>query len=124
MSFPIYLDDDSGDLAIAENLLRAGEDIIRSTDVGMRGRDDHEHLEFATLRGVLITANRSHYWQLHSDWLRSGRSHAGIIIIHQGRYSVGERLRRLRRLLRERTAEEMVERVEWLRDWGEPESPS
>lgn len=120
MSFPVYLDDDSGDTAIADGLLADGVDLVRSADVGMRGRQDEEQLELATREGrVLVTANRGDFLRLHRDWMRAGRSHAGLVIIIQGQFSVGERLRRFRSLLEGRTAAQMTDAVEWLSDWGD-----
>jgi hypothetical protein len=42
----------------------------------------------------------------------------GIIVAPQQRYSVGEELRRLMRLIGGVTAEEMRERIEFLSGWG------
>jgi Tfp pilus assembly protein PilZ len=49
--------------------------------------------------------------------MKAGRHHAGIVIGSQQRYSVGEQLRRLLRLLDRNTAETMCDRVEFLSGW-------
>jgi hypothetical protein len=46
--------------------------------------------------------------------MRAGQSHAGIILAAQQRYSVGEQMRRLLRLISALTAEEMRNRIEFL----------
>ncbi|SPE55454.1 conserved hypothetical protein [Verrucomicrobia bacterium] len=46
------------------------------------------------------------------------RLYSGIIMALQQRYSVGEQMRRLLRLRNSLTAEEMVNRVEFLSAWG------
>ncbi|MBW3541675.1 MAG: hypothetical protein KY476_15510 [Planctomycetes bacterium] len=55
---------------------------------------------------------------LHTDWLNSGRSHAGIVLAPQQTYSIGEHVRRLLRLRAGRTTDEMRDRVEFLSAWG------
>jgi hypothetical protein len=47
-----------------------------------------------------------------------GRHHAGIVLIQQGRFSVGEQMRRLVRLAAARSAEDMHDHVEFLSAWG------
>jgi hypothetical protein len=49
--------------------------------------------------------------------MMSGRGHAGVIIGVQQRYSVGEQMRRLLRLIARLSAEEMRNRVEFLSNW-------
>ncbi len=49
--------------------------------------------------------------------MRLGRMHAGIIVAQQQRYSVGEELRRIMRLVGSRTAEEMTNRLEFISAW-------
>ena len=56
--------------------------------------------------------------RLYSNLMRAGQSHAGIILAVQQRYSVGEQMRRLLRLISSVTAEEMRNRIEFLSTWG------
>jgi hypothetical protein len=49
--------------------------------------------------------------------MQAGESHAGIILAVQQRYSVGEQMRRLLRLIDTLTAEEMRDRIEFLSAW-------
>jgi hypothetical protein len=53
---------------------------------------------------------------LHGEFLREGKSHAGIIVAAQGP-AIGERLRRLLKLNDSLTAEEMKDRLEFLSNW-------
>ena len=62
---------------------------------------------------VLFTHNVGDFCRLHDQFLREGKSHAGIVVAEQGA-SVGERLRRLLKLNDARTAEEMRNRLEFL----------
>jgi hypothetical protein len=49
--------------------------------------------------------------------MQAGESRAGIILAVQQRYSVGEQMRRLLRLIDTLTAEEMRDRIEFLSAW-------
>jgi hypothetical protein len=114
-----YFDDDAESKIVARGLSALGFLAVRATDSGMRGQPDEAHLSYATGRGlVLITANRGDFLRLHSEWIRDGRSHAGIIILLQQRYSPGEQVRRLERLMRALSADDMRSRVEFLSNWG------
>ena len=58
MSVRLYLDDDSGLLALISQARQEGLTVVRSDDVGMRGASDAEHLRYAAATGlVLVTCN-------------------------------------------------------------------
>ena len=54
---------------------------------------------------------------LHSKYMTSGKTHAGIILGDQQCYSVGEQMRRLLRIITLRSAEAMVNSYEFLNAW-------
>ncbi len=84
----------------------------------MIAQPDEVHLVFAAAQGcVLYSFNVGDYYQLHTAYLSEGRSHRGMILAPQQRYSVGEQMRRVLRLLATRSAEEMVNQVEFLSHW-------
>lgn len=119
MAFPLYFDDDVESRALAAALRSLGFDVERASDVGMRGRPDPEHLEHASEHGrAVFTANRGDFRRIHHQWTDEGRHHAGIIILTQQRYSVGEQIRRFAVLLSELSPEEMRDSVQYLSDWG------
>lgn len=94
-------------------------DVISATEADMLARLDPEHLDYAAREGrVLFSFNISDYCKIHAEWLSAGRNHAGLLLAVQKKYSVGEQLRRLSRLVRERSAESMRDHVEFLSDWG------
>lgn len=65
-------------------------------DAEMVTRLDEEHLEYATASGrVLHTFNVADFYELHDQFMETGREHAGLILGTQQRYRVGERMRRL-----------------------------
>lgn len=100
--------------------LRArGMDVTSAFDAGMIGRSDTAHLDYATTHGrVLYTSNLGDFHRLHTSYLLQGKTHAGIILARQQRYSVGEQARRLLRLVATKSAEEMKNNVEFLSSWG------
>ncbi len=84
----------------------------------MFNRDDRDHLVAASASGrVLYTFNLADYCILHQVWISQQRFHAGIIVAPQQRYTVGEELRRLMRLIGTVPAEEMRSRIEFLSSW-------
>ena len=110
------------DQALVRALRARGFDVLTAQEAGMIGRPDADQLAFATRLGrVLCTFNVKDFWTLHGEILAAGESHAGIILVTQQRYSVGELLRRLLRILATLSADDMIDRAEFLSAW-EPES--
>jgi hypothetical protein len=117
VSLAYYLDDDSGMRAFLREAPRHGVTVARSDDVGLRGRTDPEHLEYAASQGLaLVTANRRDFQRLHETWIEQGREHSGIFILDQ-RLSVGERIRILLFLAAVGERTDFANRFEFLDDW-------
>jgi hypothetical protein len=115
----LYLDEDAQNVRLIRALQARGVDVIAAWNVGMRQRDDEEHLLFATTQGrVLYGFNIRDFYRLHTEFLTQGRSHAGIILAMQQQYSIGEQMRRLLKLVATKSAEEMKDQVEFLSAWG------
>jgi hypothetical protein len=77
----------------------------------MRGKRDEEHLAFATASGrVLFSYDRKDDFRLHTEALRQGRHHAGIIVLSRRIYDVGTQLRAIR-------AAESDREVGGMEDW-------
>jgi len=55
---------------------------------------------------------------LHTELLAMGKTHAGIILIAQQRYTVGDQMRRILKLIAVRSAADMRDCVEFLSAWG------
>lgn len=98
----VYFDQDSADGELLEDLrIRQDIDCLTSEEAGMKRAPDDEQLRFAADAGrILITANRRDFARLHSQWMREGKHHAGIVIAEQS-MAVSERMRRIRLLLAE-----------------------
>jgi len=85
----------------------------------MINRWDDEHLATAPALGrTLFTHNTADDCVLHERWISEGNKHAGIIVAPQQRYSVGEKMRLIVRLVSQQTAEEMVGRLEFISGWA------
>jgi hypothetical protein len=118
MKIRLYFDED----AMADGLVQAlgsrGVDVETANLAGMTNRPDPDHLDYATSQGrVLYSFNIGDYLYLHSQYLKQGKNHAGIILGQQQRYSLGEQMRRLLRIIAANSAEEMVNDVEFLSAW-------
>src|SRR3954467_13030484 len=114
----LYMDEDSMEQELVQGLRARGLDAVTAQESGMIARTDADHLAFATGEGrVLCTFNVGDFWNLHVEALVGGRHHAGIILVPQQRYSVGEQLRRLLRLAAALSPAEMVDRAEFLSAW-------
>jgi len=81
-------------------------------------RKDQEHLSVASAQGrTLYSFNVGDYHEIHTEWIAAGRDHSGIILAQQKRYSSGEQIRRLLRLIGSLTGEAMRNREEFLGRW-------
>ncbi len=103
---------------VVRGLRSRGVDVLTATDAGMVAREDEDHLAFATRENrVLYSFNVADYHEIHTTWIALGRDHAGLILSHQNRYSVGEQIRRILRLIGSLSAEAMRSRVEFVGRW-------
>jgi hypothetical protein len=101
---------------VAVALRKGGCDAVSTPETGRLGETDESQLQWATeQRRILVTFNVAHFANLHTQWVRQGRHHAGIIVsTHR---PVRELLRRLSHLAGALDAEAMRDRLEFLSDW-------
>jgi hypothetical protein len=119
MQTRLYFDEDAMTDSVVQALRARNIDVLTAEAAGLRHRLDEEHLAYAAAQGrALYSFNTGDYQALHTAYLTQGMSHAGVILAQQQRYSVGEQMRRLLRLLHTVSAEEMRDRVEFLSAWG------
>jgi predicted nuclease of predicted toxin-antitoxin system len=79
----LYLDE-SVSVAFAGVLRQHGVDCLTARDVGNLGADDESQLLFATQQTrVILTHDTRDFLGLASMWVTAGRSHAGILLVHQ-----------------------------------------
>ena len=112
----IYTDEDvhSG---VVSGLIRRGLEATSTPPHGNLGRTDEEQVRYATALGaVLLTHNIQDFPRLHYEMTERGESHAGIVVARQD-FTVGEIIRRTLNLSALLSAEEMVNRLEYLSGW-------
>jgi hypothetical protein len=118
MQIRLFIDEDAMSRAVAHNLRMRGIDVTTVGEESREGLDDTVQLDFAASQDrVLYTFNVRDFYRLHTEYLTQGRGHAGIILAAQQRYSIGEQVRRLLRLIRTKSAEEMKNSIEFLSNW-------
>jgi hypothetical protein len=101
---------------IAPRLRAKGFDVISAPEVNRLGECDEAQLLWAVSeRRVLLSFNVGDFARLHSETLRAGGSHAGIIVSR--RMPIGPVVTKLMHLSRMLTAEDMVDRLEYLTNW-------
>jgi hypothetical protein len=114
----LYFDEDAMDDALARALRVRGVDVLTAFEAGMIERPDEEHLDYATSQSrVLYTFNVADFCRIHAECQSSSRPHAGIVLGRQKRYSVGEQMRRLLKLIAARSPEQMANHLEFLSAW-------
>ncbi|MCC3413155.1 MULTISPECIES: DUF5615 family PIN-like protein [unclassified Microcoleus] len=111
----LYLDEDTLRKAFVQALRENGVDVVTVSDANNLGRIDEEQLIWATEQGrVIYTFNSRDFCRLHGNLLAVGGSHSGIIVAPRQSYSVGEQLRGLLNLIGSKSAEEMMNQLEFL----------
>lgn len=110
-----FTDEDvHGELA---GILRAsGFDAVSTPEAGRLNEPDPIHLEWCQQQGrAIVSFNTRDFCALHKEWMVAGKRHSGIIVSDQR--PIGDLMRRVNRLARTLTAEEMIDRLEYLSDW-------
>ena len=104
--------------SLVRELRARGIDVTTALEEGTLGLDDVEQLEYAKSKSrVIYTFNVSDFYNLHTQYMEQGKNHSGIILIHQQQFTVGEQIRRVLRLLANKSAEDMQDNIEFLSSW-------
>lgn len=115
MRIRLYIDEDAMARALVNGLRARGFEVLTVQEAGMKGRDDSAQLEYATQQGrAIYTFNGGHFCQLHTEYLRQGKTHAGMIVVPRQKYSIGEQLKKLASFISSVTAEEMENKLHFL----------
>ncbi len=102
--------------ATALALRKAGFDVISTPEIGRLGKSDESQLQWASKEGrVIVTFNVAHFANLHTEWLKQSRHHAGVVVSSQR--SIRDQVRRLLHLAGTLDADAMKNRLEFLSDW-------
>ncbi len=115
MQLRLYIDEDAMSRALIRGLRARGIQLTTPLDEGRIGQTDDEQLEFANrMNRAFYTFNVADFCRLHRDYLANQQTHAGIIVVYRQRYTVGEQIRRLSKLVEEMSAEEMKNQLIFL----------
>jgi hypothetical protein len=113
--FRLFIDEDSAEKAVLAALRNAKLDILTVAEVGRLSYSDEDQLTWAAQQGrVLYSYNARDFCQLHDQYMVEGKTHAGIILVPQQRYSVGQLLRGFINLMKIKSAEDMVDQLVFL----------
>ena len=119
MKIRLYLDEDTMDKVLTNALRMRGADVVTAYDAKMIKYPDIRHLEYAALHErVVYSFNVADYCILHAEYMKQDRHHAGIILAQQQRYSAGEQMRRLLRIIGSVSIREMKDNLIFLSAWG------
>lgn len=111
----LYVDEDASEHAVIRGLRARGVDIVTTAEADRLGTSDSEQLDFAVGQNrAIYTFNTGDFARLHREYLEQGRDHHGIVVIPDQRCSVGEKIRRVARLVASVNAADMVNRIEYL----------
>lgn len=114
----LYIDEDSMDEDFVQALRSRNVDVLTVVDVGMLHRADEEQLDWARENGrVIFSFNTRDFYRLHTTVVGQGLSHGGIILAPQQRYSIGDMMRGVLRLINTKSREEMQGQIEFLSNW-------
>jgi len=111
-----YFDEDTLTRGVIQGLRARGLDVLTPPEVDMMEASDSAQLEFSTSRRrVFYTFNARDFCRIHGEYLDSGRSHAGIVVVPRQRYTIGQQVRGLLELTSTRSAEDMIDDLLFLK---------
>ena len=111
----LYVDEDARHGAVVAGLLRHGIDVLTVADVNLFRKSDEEQLIWAANADrVLYSLNVKDFTRLHFEFLATGRSHSGIIVIPKQRYSIGGKIRHIKQFIDVTSAEAMRNQLVFL----------
>lgn len=111
----LHIDEDSYEKSLVVTFRSANLNVVTVADVSRQGVSDKEQLMWAAKQSrAIYSYNCGDFCRLHNKFLSAQRSHAGIIVLPQQRYSIGQQLRGLLKLTNDKSAEEMVNQLVFL----------
>jgi predicted nuclease of predicted toxin-antitoxin system len=106
--------DENVDVRVAEGLRRRGVEAVSIYDEGKQGMGDDAQLAYARTLGSVIFTHDPDLIEVATEVNRRGEAHQGVIFVEMHRLRVGECIRRLALYAEVVTAEEMMNRIEFL----------
>jgi len=111
----LYIDEDSGNLSLVEALRNSAVNVMTTPDANKLSSSDEEQLIWATEQGrVIYTSNMGDFCRLHRTFAELKRTHSGIIVATRQSYSIGAQWRGILKLMAAKSAEEMINQLEFM----------
>ena len=111
----LYLDEDVPE-TIATALRLIGYDVMTVKEAGRKGLSDIDQLKYASSENrVIFTFNIADFYKIHSDFIKMGLNHGGIILSKQ--FPIGVIVKALLKLLSSLQHEKIRNNIAWLSDW-------
>ena len=118
MTIRFYFDEDCMRHSLITALRARNVDVITAHDADMIEREDSEHLDYATQHSrVIYSSNIGDFYRLHTEYLTAGKSHFGILLAPQQRYSIGSQMRGILKLMAAKSEEGMQNQLEFIGRW-------
>ena len=112
MAVRLYIDEDAMAHALLQGLRARGADVLTAYEADRIGRDDAAQLDFAiSQERTLYTFNVADFCRLHTEYMEHGKHHA----VPRQRYGVGGQIRALLEIVQTKTAEDLKDRLIFLR---------
>jgi len=106
--------DENVDVRVVQGLRRRGIEVTSTREEGKVGATDDSHFVYATSLGSVIFTHDPDFIEIATQKSRRGEKHYGVIFAAMHRLSLGECIRRLALYAEVVSAEEMIDRVEFL----------
>jgi len=106
--------DENVDLRVAEGLRRRGIEAKSAYEEGNLGLADEAQFAYAASLQAVIFTHDHHFVEIAIEKSRHGDEYHGVIFVEMHRLSLGECIRRLALYVEVLSAEEMINRVEFL----------
>lgn len=111
----LYLDENVP-VAVSTALRLRGYDVLTVKDVGRKGLSDFEQLKYAFSQNrVIFTFNVADFYRIHTEFIKKGLNHAGIILSRQ--LPIGIIVKALLKVLSDIKHEKLRNNIVWLSDW-------
>ena len=108
----LYLDEDVPE-AIAKALRLRGYDVTTVREAGRKALTDIDQLNYASSENrVIFSFNVADFNKIHTDFIKKGLSHSGIILSKQ--LPIGAIVKALLKLLSDITSEKAKNNIFWL----------
>jgi len=101
-------------VAVVAGLKRRGIDAFSARDSNNLGLSDLDQLSYAHEQRAVIFSHDDDFLRLVHQWAQNGRSHSGVIYVHQEKMSLGMCVRRLEEIALLFEREDFLNHIEFL----------